>query len=467
MPGISNIQEFVNVLNSIGKDKFMVKETKVGSNLSLGDLKDEWMTLKKYGWKWYTKTIPGEFLNYYVFEKIADKATVQESIKEDFDINQLSFKDRYSLLDRMRSDCEYYLGYGNKNPKHLWSGDPKKQIEDMKILYNSLEEKPEWLTMEDINNYDMQMNESINEAYDEHDVISNVDDLESILRQAVDICYSLISKLEENNPDAAYITNIILDNIENLIVSKFGDSYDLDSIRDFIKPNSSEIEESIDCSKLNESENIEDYFTEDDLEEFANAVVYILNQKSKSTYHYDYNNVEMDNNEIKISIVDDNNNEIEVSKLIDMEEINLPSDLIERYVDEFAAEAHAEFTDLYYRKRYEDKTNESVVNEASYGGAYDIEDDQYFTKDDLMEFAEAVIEDLSERTDGEFDYNEVYMNENNKLQLGLIDNFGNEITIEKIIDMRKIRLPKDLLKYKDEIVAKALNDFNNLYDNEN
>ena len=32
-----------------------------------------------------------------------------------------------------------------------------------------------------------------------------------------------------------------------------------------------------------------------------------------------------------------------------------------------------------------------------------------------MEFAEAVIEDLSERTDGEFDYNEVYMNENNKL----------------------------------------------------
>lgn len=356
MPGISNIQEFVNVLNSIGKDKFMVKETKAGSNLSLADLKDEWMTLKKYGWKWYTKTIPGEFLNYYVFEKIADKATVQESIKEDFDINQLSLKDRYSLLDRMRSDCEYYLGYGNKNPKHLWSGDPKKQIEDMKILYNSLEEKPEWLTMEDINNYDMQMNESINEAYDEHDVISNVDDLESILRQAVDICYSLISKLEENNPDAAYITNIILDNIENLIVSKFGDSYDLDSIRDFIKPNSSEIEESIDCSKL---------------------------------------------------------------------------------------------------------------NEASYGGAYDIEDDQYFTKDDLMEFAEAVIEDLSERTDGEFDYNEVYMNENNKLQLGLIDNFGNEITIEKIIDMRKIRLPKDLLKYKDEIVAKALNDFNNLYDNEN
>ena len=33
--------------------------------------------------------------------------------------------------------------------------------------------------------------------------------------------------------------------------------------------------------------------------------------------------------------------------------------------------------------------------------------------------------------------------------------------------MRKIRLPKDLFKYKDEIVAKALNDFNNLYDNEN
>lgn len=70
MPGISNIQEFIDVLNAVGKNKFMVKETKCGRNLSLGDLKDEWYTLKKYGWKWYIKNIPEEFVTYYVFEKI-------------------------------------------------------------------------------------------------------------------------------------------------------------------------------------------------------------------------------------------------------------------------------------------------------------------------------------------------------------------------------------------------------------
>ena len=29
---------------------------------------------------------------------------------------------RYQLLDRLRSDCEYYLNYGNRHPKTLWAG---------------------------------------------------------------------------------------------------------------------------------------------------------------------------------------------------------------------------------------------------------------------------------------------------------------------------------------------------------
>ena len=28
---------------------------------------------------------------------------------------------RYQLLDRLRSDCEYYLNYGNRHPKSLWA----------------------------------------------------------------------------------------------------------------------------------------------------------------------------------------------------------------------------------------------------------------------------------------------------------------------------------------------------------
>lgn len=95
MPGIANINEFIDCLNATGKDKFMVKETKVGSNLSLADLKDEWMTLKKKGWKWYTKNIPDNFLTYYVFEKINKSENMNEDLVEDknsptlFDIDKL------------------------------------------------------------------------------------------------------------------------------------------------------------------------------------------------------------------------------------------------------------------------------------------------------------------------------------------------------------------------------------------
>ena len=88
MPGIANINEFIDCLNAVGKDKFMVKETKAGSNLSLADLKDEWMTLKKKGWKWYTKNIPGDFLTYYVFEKINKGENMKENLVED-DLQQL------------------------------------------------------------------------------------------------------------------------------------------------------------------------------------------------------------------------------------------------------------------------------------------------------------------------------------------------------------------------------------------
>ena len=154
MPGITNISEFIDCLNSVGKDKFMVKETKAGSNLSLADLKDEWMTLKRKGWKWYTKNIPGDFLTYYVFEKI----NKGENIKEDLDISNMDDSFKYRLLDRMRSDCEYYIN-GAKSNKHLFMQNPQAQIKAMKDIYNSFSEKdvPEWISMEDINNYERQM----------------------------------------------------------------------------------------------------------------------------------------------------------------------------------------------------------------------------------------------------------------------------------------------------------------------
>lgn len=66
---------------------------------------------------------------------------------------------RYQLLDRLKSDCDYYLGYGNRDVRHLWALNPEDQIEAMRILYNSFpdDQKPEWLTLDDIDNYASKM----------------------------------------------------------------------------------------------------------------------------------------------------------------------------------------------------------------------------------------------------------------------------------------------------------------------
>ena len=59
----------------------------------------------------------------------------------------------YMMLNRMQNDCLYYLGYGNKNNKHLWAKNEYDQIELMRMLYDILPEKPEWLTKEQIEEY--------------------------------------------------------------------------------------------------------------------------------------------------------------------------------------------------------------------------------------------------------------------------------------------------------------------------
>lgn len=106
-------------------------------------------------------------LNESFKEELFNKKKLRESSIEDLLKEPKDFK--YQLLDRLKQDCEYYLGNGDKNAKYLWSKNEKQQIEDMKALYNSFkdDEKPEWLTMEDINNYAKEMGvNNINESYE-------------------------------------------------------------------------------------------------------------------------------------------------------------------------------------------------------------------------------------------------------------------------------------------------------------
>lgn len=68
-------------------------------------------------------------------------------------------KYRYQYLSRLQKDCNYYLGAGNRHPKHLPGGDVKKHLETMKVIWKSFPEnaKPEWLSWEQIEQYQKDM----------------------------------------------------------------------------------------------------------------------------------------------------------------------------------------------------------------------------------------------------------------------------------------------------------------------
>lgn len=69
----------------------------------------------------------------------------------------------YSMLSRLESDCKYFLGNSNGYEKHLWASTIDGQISAMKEIYNKLQEKPEWLTLEQINDYEKEMKAKLNE----------------------------------------------------------------------------------------------------------------------------------------------------------------------------------------------------------------------------------------------------------------------------------------------------------------
>ena len=70
-------------------------------------------------------------------------------------------KFRYQLLSRMQSDCNYFLGHGNRCKKYLWGQDVDAHIAYMKALWLSFPagKKPEWLSYEEIEVYAKRMSE--------------------------------------------------------------------------------------------------------------------------------------------------------------------------------------------------------------------------------------------------------------------------------------------------------------------
>lgn len=69
---------------------------------------------------------------------------------------------RYQMLSRFKQDCDYFLGNGGRNEKYLWAGNVSDQIDVMKRTWDqfSEEDKPEWLTWEDILDYEVRMSDN-------------------------------------------------------------------------------------------------------------------------------------------------------------------------------------------------------------------------------------------------------------------------------------------------------------------
>jgi hypothetical protein len=63
----------------------------------------------------------------------------------------------YMMLSMYKSRVEFFLDWGKGNVKELKEESIDAHIEEMKSMWNSLVEKPEWLTMKQIDNYHERM----------------------------------------------------------------------------------------------------------------------------------------------------------------------------------------------------------------------------------------------------------------------------------------------------------------------
>ena len=65
----------------------------------------------------------------------------------------------YQMLARLRADCEYFLGNGGRCEKYLWAGNIADHIKEMRNRWEGFadDEKPEWLTKEQIDDYERRM----------------------------------------------------------------------------------------------------------------------------------------------------------------------------------------------------------------------------------------------------------------------------------------------------------------------
>ena len=92
--------------------------------------------------------------------------TVTNTMREELFKSDKKF--RYQLLGRMQQDCEYWLGFGGRNDKKLWALEKNEHLKLMGELLESFspEERPDWLTSEQIAEYVHRMSDEHYNSFD-------------------------------------------------------------------------------------------------------------------------------------------------------------------------------------------------------------------------------------------------------------------------------------------------------------
>ena len=164
-------------------------------------------------------------------EKNYLKESIEDVLKKDDEF-------RYQLLGRLKSDCDYYLGNGNRNDKYLWAGNVKDQIQTMKDLYNSFSDdmKPEWISLEDIDNYEKEMSSGLNESFDYEGLVI-IDDLgntESVksreAKEDSDFKGSGAAMISSNDPSSLKNSHGVAVRAQNCIYKLEDIQYELDKM---------------------------------------------------------------------------------------------------------------------------------------------------------------------------------------------------------------------------------------------
>lgn len=116
-------------------------------------------------------------------------------------------------------------------------------------------------------------------------------------------------------------------------------------------------------------------------------------------------------------------------------------------------------------KPIKDESLSEDLTEANYGGAYDIEDDMYFTKEELVEFANDMVDNFSDWSHHKCGLEDVYMTDPKHLVIDVYDYDDGVIHRAEInIDMRKIRTPKSIYNYEQDIITQWQNAFDEYHD---